>query len=103
MFGPEKRVLAKHCLEQGLSKSAVADLVGITRRTLHRWIERGMLADVGVVPRYTPRPPVATKLEPFKALIETRLATYPALSAVRLSMRYAQPDTRAGTPSCARS
>lgn len=84
MFGSEKRVLAKHYLEQGLSKSAVADLVGITRRTLHRWIEKGMLADTGTVPRYTPRPPVTTKLEPYQALIETRLATYPALSAVRL-------------------
>jgi transposase len=34
--------------------------------------------------RYGPRRPVATKLDAYKAIIETRLAAYPALSAVRL-------------------
>ncbi|HEX2344783.1 MAG TPA: hypothetical protein VHI98_30220, partial [Vicinamibacterales bacterium] len=34
--------------------------------------------------RYGPRSPVPTKLDPYKAIIEARLATYPQLSAVRL-------------------
>jgi transposase len=34
--------------------------------------------------RYGPRRPVPTKLDAYKAIIETRLAAYPALSAVRL-------------------
>jgi hypothetical protein len=34
--------------------------------------------------RYGPRRPVSTKLDAFKAILETRLAAYPALSAVRL-------------------
>lgn len=84
MFGSEKRVLAKHYLDQGLSHSAVARLLGINRRTLHRWIERGVMTDTVAEPRYTPRPPVATKLDPYKEIIKDRLARYPALSSVRL-------------------
>ena len=34
--------------------------------------------------RYGPRRPVPTKLDAYKAIIETRLAAYPELSAVRL-------------------
>lgn len=84
MFGSEKRVLAKHYLDQGLSQTAVADLLGINRRTLQRWMQRGAIEEPVAEPGYTPRPPVVTKLEPFKPLIQERLAAYPALSAVRL-------------------
>ena len=34
--------------------------------------------------RYGPRPAVATKLDAYKGIIETRLTTYPQLSAVRV-------------------
>ena len=34
--------------------------------------------------RYGPRRPVPTKLDAYKAIVQTRLAAYPALSAVRL-------------------
>ena len=34
--------------------------------------------------RYGPRPPVATKLEPYRGIITARLEAYPLLSAVRL-------------------
>jgi transposase len=34
--------------------------------------------------RYGPRPPVPTKLDAYKPIIEARLTKYPALSAVRL-------------------
>ena len=34
--------------------------------------------------QYGPRPPVPTKLDAYKAILETRLAAYPELSAVRL-------------------
>jgi transposase len=85
MFGSEKRVLAKHYLDQGLSHLAVAKLLGINRRTLHRWIGQGAISETVVEPpRYTPRPPVATKLDPFKSIIQERLDLYPALSSVRL-------------------
>lgn len=84
MFGSEKRVLAKHYLDQGLSQIAVAELLGINRRTLQRWIQQGVVEEPVAEPRYTPRPPVVTKLEPYKPLIHERLAAYPALSSVRL-------------------
>jgi transposase len=84
MFGSEKRVLAKHYLDQGLSQAAVAELLGINRRTLHRWIQQGAVEEPVAEPRYTPRPPVVTKLDPYKPLIKERLTAYPALSSIRL-------------------
>jgi len=39
MIGREKRVLLRHCLEQGLSKTAIARELGIQRRTVYHWIE----------------------------------------------------------------
>jgi len=79
-------MLLRHYLEQGASKSALARQLGVSRDTIHRWIRDGALErDLDTTPvRYGPRRPVATKLDPYKAIIETRLAVYPALSAVRL-------------------
>jgi transposase len=84
MFGSEKRVLVKHYLDQGLSRQAVAELLGINRRTLHRWIRQGLLEGPVPEPRYKSRAKVATKLDPYKSIVRTRLESYPALSAVRL-------------------
>jgi transposase len=86
MFGRETRMLLRHYLEQGTSKSALARQFGVSRDTVHRWIRDGDLdrdLDAAAV-RYGPRPPVPTKLEAFKPIIEARLAAYPELSAVRL-------------------
>jgi transposase len=86
MIGRETRMLLRHYLEQGGSKSAVARQLGISRDTIHRWIRDGDLdrdLDAAAV-RYGPRPAVPTKLDRFKAVIEDRLAAYPDLSAVRL-------------------
>jgi transposase len=57
-----------------------------SRDTIHRWIRDGDLdRDLDATPvRYGPRPPVATKLDRYKPIIEVRLAAYPELSAVRL-------------------
>src|SRR5262249_20041749 len=86
MFGRETRMLLRHYLEQGTSKSALARQLGISRDTIHRWIRAGELErdlDSTEV-RYAPRPPVPTKLDAYKPIIEARLAAYPELSAVRL-------------------
>lgn len=86
MFGRETRMLLRHYLEQGTTKSALARQLGISRDTVHRWIRDGDLerdVDVAAV-RYGPRPPVPTKLDAYKPIIEARLAAYPELSAVRL-------------------
>jgi transposase len=86
MFGRETRMLLRHYLEQGTSKSALARQLGVHRDTIHRWIRDGELErDRDALPvRYGPRRPVPTKLDTYKAIIEARLAAYPQLSAVRL-------------------
>jgi transposase len=79
-------MLLRHYLEQGASKSELARQLGVSRDTVHRWIRDGDLdrdVDADAV-RYGPRPPVATKLEAYKPIIEARLTTYPELSCVRL-------------------
>jgi transposase len=86
MFGRETRMLLRHYLEQGTSKSALARQLGVHRDTIHRWIRDGELdrdLDRELV-RYGPRRPVATKLDAYKPIVEARLAAYPQLSAVRL-------------------
>ncbi|HKW00702.1 MAG TPA: IS21 family transposase [Vicinamibacterales bacterium] len=79
-------MLLRHYLEQGTSKSALARKLGVHRDTIHRWIRAGELdRDLDTTPvRYGPRRPVPTKLDAYKAIIDMRLAAYPALSAVRL-------------------
>jgi transposase-like protein len=41
MIGRETRMLRRHYLEQGASKSALARQLGISRDTIHRWIRAG--------------------------------------------------------------
>ena len=86
MIGRGKRVLLRHYLEQGMTKAAIARQVGVSRDTIYRWIRTGQLdrdLDEEAV-RYGPRPPVPSKLDPYKAIIEARLAEYPKLTATRL-------------------
>lgn len=86
MFGRETRMLLRHYLEHGRSKSALARQLGVSRDTIHRWIRNGDidrdLADLPV--QYGPRRAVPTKLDAYTPIIETRLTAYPELSAVRL-------------------
>jgi transposase len=82
----EIRVLLVHYLEQGLSKAAIARQLGINRRTINRWIAEGQLdrdVDTDQIPR-PERKRRPTKIDPYKAIIDERLGTYPELSAVRL-------------------
>ena len=86
MIGREARVLLRHYLEQGLSKAAIAQRVGVSERTLYRWIASGQLdRELDNEPvRYGPRRRRPSKLDPYKEIIDARLAEYPELSAVRL-------------------
>ena len=86
MIGREKRVLLRHYLEQGMAKATIARHVGVSRDTIYRWIATGQLdrdVDEEAV-SYRPRPPVPSKLDPYKAIIDARLAEYPKLTATRL-------------------
>lgn len=84
MYGWATLVLLTHLLDEGLSKTAVAERLGVSRRLVHHWIATGQLArDLDDLParRLAPR---ATKLAPYHAIIHERLQAYPELSAVRL-------------------
>ena len=86
MIGWKKRVVLRHYLEQGMTKTALAERFGVSRRTVHHWIQTGQL-DRDLSPetvRYGPRPPVPRKIDPYKAIIVDRLEAFPELSAVRL-------------------
>lgn len=86
MHGVRERVLLRHLLEQDLTISAAARQLGVHRTTVHRWIDEGLLdTDTDrIQARYTPRPPVPTKLDPYKPLLAERLRDFPALTATRL-------------------
>jgi transposase len=86
MYSRETRVLLRHYLEQGLTKTELAKRFGISRRTVYHWIGTGQLdrdLDSQEV-RYRPRPPVVTRLEPYKPIIQARLEAFPLLTAQRL-------------------
>jgi len=86
VIGWERRVLLRHYLEQGMTKTELAERFGMTRQTIHRWIREGELdRDVSEeTVTYGPRPPVTRKVDPYKGIILSRLAEYPELTAVRL-------------------
>ena len=86
MHGWETRMLLKYYLERGVSKAAVASRFGVSRRTIHEWVETGQLdrdlSSGGA--RYAPRPAMPHKLAPYTGIIEARLEEFPGLSAQRL-------------------
>jgi transposase len=86
MIGLETRVLLRHYLAEGMSHSALARQVGVSRRTIRRWVAAGELdrnLDTDP-PRYAARPPVPAKLDAYRSLIRARLDEFPELSAVRI-------------------
>ena len=64
---------------QGLSVSAIARRVGVDRKTVRKYLERGLEA-----PAYGPREPRPGKIEPFGEYLLQRVAAFPELSAKRL-------------------
>ena len=86
MHGWETRMLLRHSLQRGVSKAALARRFGVSRRTIHEWVETGQLdrdlSSGGA--RYSPRPAVPHKLAPYTGIIEARLEEFPGLSAQRL-------------------
>ena len=64
---------------QGLSVSAIARQSGIDRKTVRKYIERGLAAPV-----YGPRKPRETVIDPFTAYLRDRVTRYPGLTGKRL-------------------
>lgn len=85
MYGWERLVLLRHLLEEGLTKTAIAERIGVSRRVIYHWITTGQLdRDVSTPGTGRARVVGPAKLAPYYPIIHTRLETYPELSAVRL-------------------
>jgi transposase len=84
VYGWDTLVLLKHLLDQGLSKSAIARRLGVSRRVIYHWLATAQLErELDAPPRRT-SVPRRTKLDPYTPIIAERLTTFPELSAVRL-------------------
>ena len=75
MHGWETRMLLKYYLERGVSKAELSRRFGVSRRTIHEWVETGQLdRDLSSGgSRYAPRPPAPHKLDPYTGIIDARL------------------------------
>src|SRR5207237_2134268 len=75
----------RHTFDEGLNKTATAERLGISRGLVYHLIKTGQLErDLSTPLARRKRTPHPAKLEPYQAIITTRLTTYPELSAVRL-------------------
>ena len=64
---------------QGLTVFEIARQSGLDRKTVRRYIERGLEP-----PAYGPRKPRRTVLDPFTAYLRERVEAYPGLTGARL-------------------
>jgi transposase len=64
---------------EGLSVSAIARQLELDRKTVRKYIERGLEP-----PTYGPRKPRSRRLEPFESYLRQRVAAYPGLTGSRL-------------------
>jgi len=72
-------VMIQQLKNEGLSITAIAERTGLDRKTVRKYLARGLDA-----PIYGPRAPRPTCLDPFKEYIAQRLQKYPRLRATRL-------------------
>jgi transposase len=76
-FGEFIMILELH--RQGLKVAAIARQLGIDRKTVRKYISRGLEP-----PTYGPRPRRQKSTDPFLSYLRERLAAFPGLTAVRL-------------------
>ena len=79
MLSKEEFIMVQHYLREGLPKTVIARKLGISRMTVHRHAEASK-----TLPAFTVRKPKPLLLDPFNDYIQSRLSSYPELSAVRL-------------------
>ena len=102
MHGWETRMLLRHSLQRGVSKAALARCFGVSRRTIHEWVETGQLdrdlSSGGA--RYSPRPAVPHKLAPYTGIIEARLEEFPAGLSSKSTSTTVHPAARSRSHRC---
>jgi len=76
--------------KEGLSVSAIAERTGLDRKTIRKYIARGVEP-----PQYGPRAPRPHIMAPYEAYVRERLAAFPELSIPRL-LREIRPLGYAG-------
>ena len=76
-FGEFIMILELH--RQGLKVAAIARQLGIDRKTVRKYISRGLEP-----PTYGPRPHRQKSTDPFLPYLRERLVAFPGLTAVRL-------------------
>jgi transposase len=76
-LGEVMMILELH--RQGLKVSAIARQLGVDRKTVRKYIARGLEP-----PAYGPRPPQQKGTDLFLPYLRERLAAFPGLTAVRL-------------------
>ncbi|MBV8603525.1 MAG: IS21 family transposase [Pelomonas sp.] len=76
---------------QGLSVSSIAERTGHDRKTVRKYIRQGL-----VVPKYKPRAPRTTVIEPFEAYLRERVGAWPELTGARLVREIRELGYRGG-------
>jgi len=74
-----KIVLIHDLRRQGLSLSAIARRTGLNRKTVRKYLDRGL-----EIPAYGPRAPRPRLLEPYEVYLAEKIETCPGLSGRRL-------------------
>lgn len=78
--------------KQGLSLTAIARKVGCDRKTVRKYLERGLEG-----PAYGPRQPRDRLVDPYETYLRERVLTFPDLSGARLLREIRDLVTRAVT------
>lgn len=72
-------IMVLNLVEQGLTVTAISRRTGLDRKTVRKYIGRGLEA-----PTYTPRPAKPTVVGPFGTFLRERVTAVPELTAKRL-------------------
>lgn len=76
---------------QGLSVSAIAARTGHDRKTVRKYIRKGLVA-----PQYKPRPPRQTVIQPYESYLQERVSAWPELTGARLLREIRELGYRGG-------
>ena len=77
--------------EQGESITAIARRSGLDRKTVRKYLQRGLEG-----PRYGPRAPRPRVIDPYREYLRERLSRYPKLTAMRLLREIRELGYRGG-------